>query len=759
MTRKPPAPPPRYEGYHMPQQPTNQQPPQQRPERASNLVSGAPRRPAPEGGRPQQPQPQRQSRLVTALLFGGFALIAVLVFAVAFIAGSSPSSQVRERIAAEVKAKTGRDLTIGGETSFSFYPSVGLVLRDVTLSAPPGMGGDPTARIAALEVRVRALPLIKKQVEIEQLVLRDPVFNLRVDGQGRRSWQFAESAEPSRVRYAQAGAPRTDAPTQLPSDAKDFLDNATAGQKESAQPSNLRDFSLGDVRVENGTVRYTDDRRAGSTQVISAINAKLALASLESPLQANGDFMLEGEKVSFDGRLTSLQQLMQEKPGRLAFNVASEPLKLTYDGSVLVREFVDLSGAVEATTPSARALVDWLGSALPPAEGFGPFSVKGRLRAAGKSLALNDATIGLDGATATGNVAIETGGERPVVKARLNISELDLNKYGSDTTAPSKPAKKRAALQPPPAGAGGAALPQSIDDLLKPQTPQVRGYERRAGWSEEPINTALLSLVDADATLSIGRLLVREIKIGKTDLQINLKRSVLTTNITDVALYDGKGRGVISVDASGGTPSVSTDVTIDNVSAQPLLRDAAAMNWLAGNGNLQMKLAGQGATEKAIVESLDGSAAFQFANGAIVGVNIPQLLRGGGTTDKTDFSELSASFAIKDGIAQNNDLKIVSPLLRVGGSGQVMLGARQIDYVAKPKIVGSLAGQGGPINLAGIEVPVKIKGSWDQPSISPDLQGIIKDPSKAVDVVREIGKQLGGKKAGDLLKGLLGGRD
>ena len=127
--------------------------------------------------------------------------------------------------------------------------------------------------------------------------------------------------------------------------------------------------------------------------------------------------MLEGEKVSFDGRLTSLQQLMQEKPGRLAFNVASEPLKLTYDGSVLVREFVDLSGAVEATTPSARALVDWLGSALPPAEGFGPFSVKGRLRAAGKSLALNDATIGLDGATATGNVSIETGGERPVVKA------------------------------------------------------------------------------------------------------------------------------------------------------------------------------------------------------------------------------------------------------------------------------------------------------------------------------------------------------
>ena len=72
----------------------------------------------------------------------------------------------------------------------------------------------------------------------------------------------------------------------------------------------------------------------------------------------------------------------------------------------------------------------------------------------------------------------------------------------------------------------------------------------RAGARSRSIPRFCLSLMPTP-TLSIGRLLVREIKIGKTDLQINLKRSVLTTNITDVALYDGKGRGVISVDASG----------------------------------------------------------------------------------------------------------------------------------------------------------------------------------------------------------------
>jgi hypothetical protein len=38
-----------------------------------------------------------------------------------------------------------------------------------------------------------------------------------------------------------------------------------------------------------------------------------------------------------------------------------------------------------------------------------------------------------------------------------------------------------------------------------------------------------------------------------------------------------------------------------------------------------------------------------------------------------------------------------------------------------------------------------------------NVQNIVKDPSKAAGAVKEIGKQLGGKKPAELLKGLLGG--
>ena len=38
-------------------------------------------------------------------------------------------------------------------------------------------------------------------------------------------------------------------------------------------------------------------------------------------------------------------------------------------------------------------------------------------------------------------------------------------------------------------------------------------------------------------------------------------------------------------------------------------------------------------------------------------------------TEKTDFTELNATFQIADGIARNNDLDLKSPFLRIGGDG------------------------------------------------------------------------------------------
>lgn len=728
---------------------------------------GAPPRSSGPGARPMaRPSKPRSgtSKVTSGALFAVLVLVALAAGAVAFALYALPANFVRDRMVAEVKARTGRDLVIAGPARFTIYPSLGVSLADVSLSPPPGMAGKPFVTMAALDVSVPLLPLLKREVKVDRLVLRSPVFNLAVDGQGRKSWEFAAvAAVGERIRLAQAAAPASDAPGGLPSDAaKPASGSAPAGRIEK--------LALGDVRIEDGTVHYSD-ARTGTAQEIKDLNVDIDLPALSSPLTAKGSLAWRARRVDFDGKLASLKSVLDNVPAKVAVAISSDAAAATFDGSASFKDAVDAEGAVVLRSPSVRSLAQWLGSPLPPSRGFGALDAKGQMRAAGATVTLSNAQIALDGATATGEIAVETGAERPQVKTTLKISTLDLNLYATDASAAAA-APPAPTTQKKPAASPDKANPQSIDDLLAREPAaapgaKVKGFTQRAGWSEEPIDLAILGLVDADAKLSVGKVLARDIKVGQSALTVALKNRVLKTTLDDVRLYDGQGRGFITVDASAGkSPSIGGNVALDGISALPFLTDAAAIDWLAGKANVHLALAGQGANQREIIDTLNGKADITFADGAIVGLNIPQMVRGlsqgrigalkNAPTEKTDFSELASTWTVQRGIAQNQDLRLVSPLLRITGAGSVMLPARAVDYTVRPKLVASLTGQGGAQNLAGLEIPVRIHGSWTKPKLTPDLAGVLKDPNKAVETIKEIGKQFKGKNAKEIVNELLG---
>ena len=246
-----------------------------------------------------------------------------------------------------------------------------------------------------------------------------------------------------------------------------------------------------------------------------------------------------------------------------------------------------------------------------------------------------------------------------------------------------------------------------------------------------------------------------------------LKSNVMKTTFDEVQLYDGKGRGFVTLDATAPKiAGIAANITLDGVAAQGLLKDAADMDWLAGKGKLVLAVSGQGQNQRQIVETLTGKADLIFTNGAIVGWNIAGMVRGLSQgklaglnrtpAEKTDFSEFASTWTITNGIAQNQDLRLVSPLLRVAGAGSVSLPAREVDYMVRPTLVASLAGQGAADKPSGLEIPVRVHGSWDKPNITPDIAGVLKDPNQAVETVKQIGKQFKGKSANEIVKGLLG---
>ncbi len=779
--RRPPPPPPRLDQVRPieeryappPGQRTATRHPGQKPHHGYHTPHPGQRHPeAP--GRPPQPPRGRSSGLGSVLLIGLIIVGFVLAAGAAFILMNPPTDLIREQAIALVKERTGRDLVIRGPASLSFYPSIGVSLKDVALSAPPGMAGPPTIDMESLDVSVKFLPLISRRVEVRRLVLTRPVFELRIDKTGRKSWDLAQAADQlghRKIRLAQlprGGAVSSDRPASATIILAQNASPATT-PSDREKLAALEDLVLDDVRIVDGKLTYADTRD-GTTHSASAINVALRARTLANPLTAKGDLNWQGQNIRFEGTLTTLYEILRQAPAKLSVNVTSEPLTADYSGVIDLHSGAALNGTISARSRSLRALALWLGTKLPENDGFGPLSITGRLKTRPSAFQLANADITLDHMRITGDIDGTTAGARPAVKADLKISELNLNTYlGTGADAKTRePAGAPEARQSGPARNAPTSsdrTPQTIEDLLDRQTgPRVKGYTARDGWSDEPIDVALLNLVDAEAKLSLGSMLVRDIKVGQSDLRLDLKDGVAKTIFDRVELYDGAGRGQITIDGRNGSAGIAANVVVEGISAEPLLTDAAAIDWLSGKGKLTLATSSHGASQRQLVSALNGKASFVFTEGAIRGFNIAKALRGlqqGRLTslsstpaEKTDFSQLSASFDIVDGIATNQDLQLMSPLLRVTGAGRIVMPDRKVDYTVNPKLVADLSGQGGETGLGGLQVPITIIGPWDKPDIAPDLSKI--DAGQAVKAVEEIGKRLKGKDADEVVDELFG---
>ena len=332
-------------------------------------------------------------RFLFRLIIILFILGAIAVFAVPMFV---PADYVREQIEQTVKQQTGRNLTVTGETSFSVFPDIGVKLTQVRLSDPPTMGEGTMLTIDALAVNLRLLPLLSQQIEVKQFVLDRPVFDLRVDQAGRRNWDFA--AADGGDRRAQAHPKR----------ARRMI----LAQAGGVSAASLNDLRLGDVRIIDGTVKYSD-AGSGLSQQVDAVNVKLALERLSEPLTADGTFDWQREQVAFNGVLASPQNLLGDKASDVKLTLNSAHVAGAFQGEARLGETPQAAGAFTGTSPSVRNLAAWLGSPLPTPGGFGAAELKSRIAATPQAVVLSDLQLAMDGMTGEGQATLRLAGAKP----------------------------------------------------------------------------------------------------------------------------------------------------------------------------------------------------------------------------------------------------------------------------------------------------------------------------------------------------------
>lgn len=204
---------------------------------------------------------------------------------------------------------------------------------------------------------------------------------------------------------------------------------------------------------------------------------------------------------------------------------------------------------------------------------------------------------------------------------------------------------------------------------------------------------------------------------------------------------------------------------------QPLLIDVAENDKLEGTGNIDVNVTGKSLTPTGIKKNLSGTVVINFADGAVNGINVAQLIRenyakfkgqkveGTNEAKKTDFSAMTATLKLNKGVVSTDNMQAQSPLLRVRGKGTANYINETVDFTISTSVVGSLEGQGGKDidELKDITIPINVSGKWAEPKFKLVFDDVLKQKAqKEIDRgVEKLTDKIKDEKTKDAVDGLL----
>jgi len=700
----------------------------------------------------------------------GVVLLLVVGLAV-YLAATFDPNDYKPQIVQLVKDKKQRTLKLEGDIKLSFWPNIGADLGALSLSE--FKSEKEFAAISGARVSLKLMPLLSRQLIVDEIRIRGLRANIvrfkdgstNIDdllaSDDKDAQQFAfdidhvaiedaaltYSDQASGARYAvsrlnlKTGRIAPDVQTRV-----EFAAAITGNQPKLDATLDLKTQLTFNLDKKLYSLRGLAAELKGQVGDLSGLNAKASgdvTARLDAgeftaralTMTANGmrgkekmDVKLDmpgltltrdkasGEKFSIEARFTGpdgATVITASLPGLEGTAKAFRAAAMTLDverkqGALSVKAKISspLSGSVESrqiSLPQLKASITAAGPDLPGKSIAGEFAGSASVDGAKERIQADIA-----GKIADSNVKARlsvAGFAPPALGFDVEIDQLDLDRYF------------------PPGSATAGKKP------------------------EQPFDLSALKTLRASGSVRIGRLKASNISASNVRLDIKAADGRVVLSPLAAGLYDGNLSGSVTINAAPAAPTFAVRQNLAGVNIGPLLRDLMQNDKLEGRGTVALDVTTQGNTVSALKKALNGSAGVRLVDGAVKGIDIAGTIRNARSTlgslrgeqvqksdtrQRTDFSELSGTFQIRDGVAHNKDLSMKSPLLRVGGAGAVDIGADTLDYTVKASIVGTSQGQGGRDvqDLRGLTVPVRVTGPLAAPSYKLDFGAMVTDTAK-----------------------------
>ena len=731
-----------------------------------------------------------------SLIILGLLIVGLLV-APFFIDVNSYKTQIEQT----VEDATGRKLTIGNINA-SLFPWIGVELDDVHLANREGFAERDFASVQKLNVKLALLPLLSKNIEIKHFEVTSPIVYLERHEDGQTNWDDLVASDPgnSDVAVDAAVSPPADTPASAaPALAALQAESLTLNGGEltwadaGSEPVVLSELNvaLKDVQLERPVVAKLSGKLSGNAFDVDATVGPLGDLSKINPAQLPVQGFIKAEKVelkafkafitgwpkqlgTIDNASVGLSANIEQHPdglrlgeGELILNslinvkvgwkvdMAKADLLEVRRATLAIngKDIFEARGSVNqlTTAPAFQLRLDgqplqrsWLAAFAPELNTLyaghpAPWKqVKFSTLLAGdaKQVEIRDMQLMLDEELVQISGAVVYA--VPDIRLRIATRELHMDPWLPQPKEEFKPvsttpgAASTAGKTASAGGGGSSAESPAVEPDLRFLKP----------WR-------------VTAKMQAGTLHLRGLQMGNFNVNINGKGGNFDLNPLRFNLAGGTVTEKASLNASVYPARWKESVHITDVQVGPLLKALADMDMLEGRLSMDSSLKATGLTQ-AGVKTLNGRGNVLMRNGKIKGFDIAGAIRkftnpmAAMGAKETDFSQLSGSFTVKNGVANNRDLFMSSPLLRVTGKGSVDLVKKLLDYHVKPRVVGTLIGQGdtSPVR-SGLTVPLHITGPFAAPSVKPEIS--------ASTIIENAPALLNKGKVGGALGKILGG--
>jgi len=682
-------------------------------------------------------------------------LVVLVLLAIIIIPKVFNPNDHRETIIALVKDKTDRDLRLDGDLSVSVFPWLGVRTQGLGLSQPSSIGGDMVA-VENAQLRIKLLPLFSKRVEIDTVVLDQPLLRIVTLKNGTDS--FSGLFDGDEADAATQSSSSDDESSDLDvaiviegveiNNAQVIIDNRSEQQRYEVNEFNLNTGNLisGKLADISASGILLDSTNPQSIEFDMGGRAKVDIESLDVEMaDIKLDVLMGEDKVSLNfaalsftqSQLLNIDQLTAQWAGAQSAQLSAPSIVVDLDkqtaniqnanasmgdlnaglSNISATRIIDapsVKGRLTVADFNARELINDFDVDYQPSStaALKSISLASDFAATKEMAGLSAMTFKLDDSTLKGDVSVANF-DKPQIKFDLSLDKLNLDDY----------------------------LPEDEQDQEASETTgEIDG---------DALTVPMSALRELNAN---GQFVAEQLISGGlefNDIDVTIASTAGKLTITPKAnLYDGKTSGVISFTEQGDTSVLKINNEVDAVALGELLTSADITEQLSGLGTLLVDVV---VTEKNGVQSNEGTIKLTAKNGTLKGVDLQGMIRKGynsykdlkgetssneefssSSDDETKFAEMLGTFNLKDFKITNNDFSMKAPLFRVGGAGDIFLDSQTLDYKVDFAVVNSIKGQGGDAfdSLKGLNIPIRLTGALTEPKYSIDWTALYKNIAK-----------------------------